>query len=333
MARFAALALAACMPGCTSSPKIEPVPTGRFAVDGFTLPIGSNGHGFDGDLNGDGHGDNQIAQALAALDFSSDVTTHGSDMIAGGAIASSLVLDRGAVFYYGSDGAGAVAMPAKIDKGVITTGRAQPGQAIAVVPIFTDADPSMFALESTDVELVPDGAGGYDVTVHGALEPDAVWNLLQVGLTQMMWADPDAHYDLAKLVDPNRKGTFTAQDLQQNTFLFGLLSPDVNLMNRPMVSFGYGMHVIPCDAGSCVVQPPSDFCHDRVQDHGETGVDCGGNCAACKPATPSCSDGVRDGLETDVDCGWNCTGCDTGRHCYTNLDCFGSFVCNAGTCH
>lgn len=326
----AALAVAA----CTSSSSSPPAPSGRFAVDGFTLPSNHVSWSlYAGDLNGDGNVDNQIGQALVALDFSNDLTTHGSDMIAAGAIASSIVLDHGAVTYYGFDGADATEMPGKVAKGVITTTRAMPGTANIVVPIFADADPTVAELDAIDVQMVPDGGGGYDVEVHGAFDSGAVWTLLQVGLQQMLWADPDAHYDLAKLIDPQRKGAFTAQDLQQNSFLNRLLSPDVNLMERPMVSFGYGMHVIECDAGACTVEPPADPCHDRTQDNGETGVDCGGTCGACKPAAPTCSDGVRDGLETDVDCGWNCSPCDSGRHCYDNLDCFGSFVCSGGTCH
>jgi len=327
MRSLAALALAA----CTSSPSSPPVPSGRFAVDAFTLPSKNAGPDFAGDLNGDGHRENQVGQALAALDFSDDLTTHGPDMIAGGAIASSLVLDHGAVSYFGFDGADAIAMTGKNDKGVITTGRVKPGMAMVVLPIFSDADPTTAELDSVDVQLVPDGAGGYDVTVHGAFDPDAVWVLVQSGLQQMLYADPDAHYPLADLVDPKRVGSFTPQDLQQNSFLFSLLTPDVNL-GMPMVSFGYGMHVIPCDDGACVSAPPADLCHDRVQDNGETGVDCGGTCTACKPAVPSCNDGVRDGLETDVDCGWNCTPCDSGHGCYKDTDCFGSFVCVAGTC-
>jgi hypothetical protein len=332
MRSIAALGAAVAVAACTSSPKAPPVPSGRFAVDSFTMPSQHVGQDFGGDLNGDGHRDNQIGQALAALDFSNDLTTHGGDMIAGGAIASSLVLDLGAVSYFGFDGADAIAMPAKNDAGVITTGRAKPGMAMVVLPIFSDADPTSAQLDSVDVQLVPDGVGGYDVAVHGAFDPDAVWVLVQMGLQQMLFADPDAHYPLADLVDPKRKGSFTPQDLQQNSFLFSLLQPDVNLMGMPMVSFGYAMHVIPCDAGACVTAPPADLCHDRVQDNGETGVDCGGSCAACKPAVPSCTDGVRDGLETDVDCGWNCTGCDSGKRCYKDSDCFGSFVCSGGTC-
>ena len=50
---------------------------------------------------------------------------------------------------------------------------------------------------------------------------------------------------------------------------------------------------------------PAPTCSDKVQNQGETGVDCGGPCAACL----TCFDGIRNGAETGVDCGGPCAAC------------------------
>jgi len=94
-------------------------------------------------------------------------------------------------------------------------------------------------------------------------------------------------------------------------------------------------------------------CHDGIQNHGETGIDCGGPCGAC----PTCSDGIMNGKETGVDCGGPCqpcpdchngikdpleidvdcsptycnNQCNPGQKCNTNIDCT-SFNCQNGIC-
>ncbi len=47
-------------------------------------------------------------------------------------------------------------------------------------------------------------------------------------------------------------------------------------------------------------------CSDRIQNQGETGVDCGGPCKACEA---TCFDGLKNQGETGVDCGGPCEPC------------------------
>jgi hypothetical protein len=165
--------------------------------------------------------------------------------------------------------------------------------------------------------------------VRGAVAPDLLWTVVAAGAVQMILSDPDSHYYFASTIDTNRDGTMTADEVRQSYLVGSLLEPDLTLHGQKMLSLGFAIHAVPCDAGSCSTTPPADHCHDRVQDGDETGLDCGGSCGACKPAVPSCSDGVRDGLETDVDCGWNCGPCAQGKRCADSRDCATGHMCSS----
>ncbi|MBN1386735.1 hypothetical protein JW968_07260 [Candidatus Woesearchaeota archaeon] len=52
----------------------------------------------------------------------------------------------------------------------------------------------------------------------------------------------------------------------------------------------------------CIYEPT---CHDGIQNHGETGIDCGGPCSPC----PTCNDGIHNGAEQGIDCGGPCPPC------------------------
>jgi cellulase/cellobiase CelA1 len=106
----------------------------------------------------------------------------------------------------------------------------------------------------------------------------------------------------------------------------------------------------------CLDQTPvaqDALCSNRVRDHGETDVDCGGPCAPCnddlrcassldcwsrvctggvcqtKPA--ACDDGIKNGTESDIDCGGTCSKCPDEKTCKVNTDCR-SNRCNNGIC-
>jgi hypothetical protein len=344
MRLLAVVLLAACT--STQSPDITGPVTGpvtRFAVDAFRLPHNnSDALQLADDLNGDGALDNDLGMMFNTLLFANDLTPHASDMIAAGAIASSLELQtpdaltaqRAAVRYYGADGEEAIAMDGAIIDGVFTSNRTRttsaPGLAVLHLPVFADADPVIVELDAMELELSPGETGGYDAVLHGLVPADAAWQAVYTGLSQMIAKDPDAHYPLADLVDPGHYGSFTFDELRHNSFFQSLLAPDLSLGGRPMLSLGIGIHVIPCDAGTCVAAPAADACHDRVRDGAETDIDCGGSCGACPVAAPSCSDGVRDGLETDVDCGWNCGPCAIGHGCADERDCAPGSKCTTG---
>jgi hypothetical protein len=170
-----------------------------------------------------------------------------------------------------------------------------------------------------EIDLTPDGSGGYDALVRGAVREDDVFAAVCDGIAQMIYDDPDDHYAFASQI--NVGGWMTCDKIHHDTLVESLLAPDLKIAGESMVSLGFAIHLIPCDSGECAKTTPADPCHDRVQDGDETGIDCGGSCGACPVVPPTCSDGVRDGLETDVDCGWNCGKCELGQHCYSDLDC------------
>jgi hypothetical protein len=132
-----------------------------------------------------------------------------------------------------------------------------------------------------------------------------------------------------------------------NSLIESLLTPDITYDGRRMLSFGFRVHLAPCESGRCA-SAPDDACHDRVKEANETDVDCGGSCdmkcpdsGQCVEATDcdsgtcngttceaaSCTDGVRNGFETDVDCGSACGACAVGKQCYSDSDCGAGHTC------
>src|SRR5207253_946744 len=84
-----------------------------YVVDQFLPPMHiSEARAMGDDLNGDGQVDNQLGMTMSTLATSQDATTHGADMIASGALASSLEIladdplndPTVGVAYYGSVG-------------------------------------------------------------------------------------------------------------------------------------------------------------------------------------------------------------------------------------
>ncbi len=108
-----------------------------------------------------------------------------------------------------------------------------------------------------------------------------------------------------------------------------------------------------CTSSYCVSELCKEaLCDDKVQNGGESAVDCGGICdpcaigVACKMDTDcvtsycsanntcaeaSCTDGVRNGKETDSDCGGDCNKCAKGSSCKLSADCV-TGNCAGGVC-
>lgn len=332
---------------CTSTSPPSPVsgPIARFAVDRITLPASQHDAlAFADDLDGRNGADNELGMVIGTLASQNDLSPYSADVIASGVVASSLTLQADSLdeaaaaraYYYGADGDAADAIDGKIIDGTFASARTrstrEPGGAVLRLPVFLDADPTVVSLQAMEIDLAPDGSGGYDAVVRGGVLPQDLLPAVADGLQQMCAADPDAHYFLIEQVDGNRDGRITADELEQSQYIGPLLAPDLVLFDRDVVSFGFSAHVVPCASGQCVTTPPAHSCHDRVRDGDETGVDCGGSCMPCKPAAPSCSDGIRDGFETDVDCGWNCGPCAAGLHCQGDSDCTTGYACAGDTC-
>jgi hypothetical protein len=378
------LALAACGDG-ESDDVVGPF-TGevhRYVVDSFTFPAsGDEARQLGDDLNGDDTVDNQFGMVVATLTNQHDVTQHAPDMIAAGVLASVVELQADSLAddptvsatLYGAAGDPATATGGTLIDGTFRSNRtrttAVPGGARLRLPIFRDADPTQIDVVGMELDLTPDGHGGFDGRVRGGFLADEVFARAFPGIVQMIEADPTAHRVFTSLIDANQDGVLTLDELRRSTLFASLLAPDVRLFAADgsfspghgsfapdSLSAGFAIHLVPCEAGTCSSGAPADRCHDRILDGDETEVDCGGSCAKCAPgracAIPgdcqsngceagvcraaSCEDGVLDGFEADVDCGGACPArCGAGRRCDFSSDC-ASGACSgnfpdAGTC-
>jgi hypothetical protein len=337
-------------------------PVHRFSIDTMTLPITSDqAQQLGDDLDGDGNVNNQLGVVFSALSSTGDATTHIPDMIASGALASSIEIQANdldhdtsvGVKYYGADGDSATVIGGKLVGGVFVSNRTatthHPGAATLALPVFDAADPLILDLELAELDLTPDGAGGYDGLVRGGIPIDNARAAATIGIGQMISADPVRHLVFSRLFDTDHDGIVQPQEIADSSVVGAFLVADLHAVN--MMSVGFGIHIVPCDTGDCALKPPADTCHDRVLDGDESDVDCGGSCAKCPAASmcrivadcqtagcdaghcraASCSDGIRDGIESDRDCGAinGCALCQTGQVCANSGDC-ASAKCSAG---
>jgi hypothetical protein len=346
--------------GCADEPREADITgpfTGtehRFVIDAFILPqnnVEARQHA--NDLDGDGDADNQIGMLTGTLATFDLLTTHSLAMIGSGSLASSVVIradDLAAdptvsVTYYGADGAAATAVGGRIEGGVFRSNRTRytriPGMATLYLPVFVDADPSVVTLIGMELDLVPDGAGGYDGIVRGGLRPADALAATHTGLAQLIAAEPQGHRTMLDMLDANRDYDLTLDEVRTNSFIGALFTPDLELFGGPALSVGIGVHLRPCPSGRCEDAAHAPTCFDRTRNGDETDVDCGGSCRACATAqqcsvasdcdsgtcsggicgAPSCSDGVRNGFETAIDCGGPCGACPLGARCWGNTDC------------
>jgi hypothetical protein len=335
-------------------------PTHRFVVDGFTLPrSNTDARAFGADLDGDRNVDNQLGMVLGTLASFELTTSHAAAIIASGAIASSVTVqaddledDRTVkVSYLGADGAPAVHVGGRLENGAFVSNRTAttrvPGSALLHLPVFVDADPSVVPVFGMQLELAPDGAGGYDGLLQGVMRGDDVLRAVTRGLGQLVSARPRAHRMMMALLDGDGDWTLTDDEIATNMLIISLLTPEVTFDGEEVLAIGFGFHLRPCAGGSCQdATEPS--CFDRVRNGDETDVDCGGSCGRCAAglvctqasdcdsracttsgtcAAPTCSDSIRDGFESDVDCGGPCGGCTLGQLCWNGEDCGDGLRC------
>jgi hypothetical protein len=314
-------------------------PTHRFVVDRIDLPKTNNdARAMGGDVNGDRTVDNQLGMVISTLNSQGDVTTHGPDMIAAGAIASSIEIvaddlqndETVAVIYHGADGDAAVAVAGELTDGWFRTTQTKSssrlGRASVKLPVYLDADPVNLDVEYLEISLQPDGAGGFDGYLHGAVDPAMAKRAAYLGAKQMIDSNPAEHVTFMLLIDDRpHDWTMTEDEWNKNGIIVSFFEPDVTIRDREMLSVGFRVHLRACD-GECALPPPVDRCSDRVIDQDETDVDCGGaTCHAC--SSPSCTNGIKDGFESEIDCGANCNGCALGEHCYDDDDCPAGRTC------
>jgi hypothetical protein len=342
---------------CTSGNEIAGPfdgPIQRFAVDRITLPSdNASAMAMGDDLTGSGTIDNDLGMVLGELALQNDLDTHAADVIASGTIASFVELQTAGegstdadVTYYGFTGAPAVAAGGKLVAGAFASNLTRdtdvPGAALLALPVFPESAPSLVPLHAMEIELTPDGSGGFNAAIRGGVPAGELSPVAARGLLQMIADDPVDHDALARALDTANDHTLTGIGVETNGLVESLIAPDVTLFGEQDLSFGFVVHLVPCPTGNCALATPADTCADGVKDGDETGVDCGGSCALacgggavcrvdgdcqsqqCNAGTclaPGCSDGILDGLESDVDCGWSCAGCAPGKQCFEDSDC------------
>jgi hypothetical protein len=216
-----------------------------------------------------------------------------------------------------------------------------------------------------EVELAPDGAGGYDATVRGGLRQQPARDAAYARLRQMFVTEPQRHRAFLRAVDTDRDGEMSAAELDASVIAF-LVTADIQLFDGDRyaprfrdaqpdsVSLAIGLHLAACPEGRCTAAAPPNLCRDRIVDGDETDVDCGGSCGAtckdtgpqqtCKVAgdcvsgvcsgnplvcqPPTCTDTVKNGSETGPDCGGaQCVG--LGKTCGVGVACGANADCTS----
>lgn len=341
--------LAACTPTPISNDVVGPFTgaTHRFVIDRFDLPRDNeHARALGDDLDGDGVVDNALGVVLGTLSTQGDTTSHGDDMIAAGSLTSVVEIQADdlagdasvGVWYFGAAGAPATPVGGSMENGVIVSNRTRStevwGAAVLRLPVFANADPSAVELIGMQMELTPDGIGGYDGFVQGAVRQPVAMKASYDGVIQMLAAKPQSHTGLWSVLDLDRDGIVTVAEFGSDRGLMSsLLATDLRLPfgapDEDLLSLGFGIHLVPCESGRCAPQSPIDRCFDRVIDSDESDTDCGGSCGdcpagglcrtgadcqsggceggICRPST--CSDGLLNQFEDGVDCGGSCAEC------------------------
>jgi hypothetical protein len=350
-------ALAACgSPSHTDDDVTGPFtgPVQRFVVDELVAPNTQAGaRALAADLDGDGAPDNQGGSTLAGLYLLGDGAADPADQIATGALASFVLVqaddpltdDTVAVTYLGIDGAAATVVGGQFVDGVFQPNRLAhtrvPGAALVRIPAFADIDPIDLPAAALEIDLTPDGRGGYNGIVHAGLRIDDVRLIAADGMLRMVEQDPQGHLTFFNFANRNFDGMLTLDEVLDDTSFQSLVLADIDLFDgdtyaprsdgdEDSMALAYRIHLRPCPTGDCALAPPRFTCLDRVLDGSETDLDCGGadgdcircpaaaHCTAdtdcqtarCQPdgtcAAPTCSDGIRDGFENGVDTGGGC---------------------------
>lgn len=361
MLRLAALALL--LAACGGDSDVVGPFTGtvqRFTIDRFDLPLNNtDAREFADDLDGDDHADNQLGMVIGTLNAYGNVTKHSTDMIASGALASFVEIQVDdlqndptvGVWYYGAEGEAATPMGGTLENGVFRSNRAattkHPGTATLHLPVLVDIDPTLLDTGGMQIDLTPDGHGGYDGLVRGLVPLAVAREQAYAAIMAMLAAQPQDHRWFWVVVDLDRDGNIPFEEIYRDrTVMVSLLTPDID----GAISLGFRIHLSPAGTPLPAI---ADRCFDRIHDGSETGIDCGGECVPCGAdqacsvpddcqsgtcltghcTKPSCSDGQLSGFESDVDCGGPCPGCLTGKRCEFVYECAETLRCaSSGTC-
>jgi hypothetical protein len=338
--------------------------THRFVIDRYTLPTTNAQAGQLGDdLDGNGTTDNEIGIIFDTLSGQGDLTKSASSMAAVGLLPSAVMIqadtlvddDSVGVSYIGRPGDTSVPVGGQFVGGVFSSNRTASSthgaEGTLVLPVFVDADPTGFVLDRGEIDLTPDSTG-YTGLIRGEIASDVALKAAATSMQQMVMSNPQDHAPFGSLLDGNKDGRVTVDEVAQSSLIAALLAPDLKRDGATFLSIGFGVHLIPCDTGTCLPTTIADGCHDRVLDGDETDVDCGGSCRACgfdatcvvasdcqtgacdagTCAAPTCSDGIQDGFEQGVDCGDNQCGFCAGQDCGMDAACHSNKCSGTGKC-
>ncbi len=337
----------------------------RYQIDDIRLPRTTAEAGDYGIRVNDVDRYNQLGSVCATLAGFDDLVT-ARDVIGSGVVQSLLEIQADdlvndetvAISYLGRDGDAATPVGARFHYGVATSNHQATsthlGEAFVRLPIFIDAAPTEITMSGLEIDLEPDLAGGYTGTVRGGVSPDDAFEATYLGMSEMFATNHPGHRSLRYIIDADHDGVITRSEITNNSLIKSLLAPDLVLAGGDAVSFAFRVHLRDCDlAPGCAPVPVVDTCHDRVLDHGETDLDCGGSCAPCSAGkrcgqgadcdsttcagetctAPTCSDGLVDGFESDIDCGGTCDArCARGKLCIEAGDCASSVCTPQGVC-
>jgi hypothetical protein len=278
--------------------------TRRFVIDAIQVPRESTeASQLAADLDGDGGPENQFGNVTGVLATTNDLTPHGADMIASGALASIVSIqaddlandDSVGVAYIGADGSPATVAGGRFIDGAFMSNRTRetraPGRALVRLPIYVNADPLALEIEGMEIELHPDG-DGYTGIVRGGLDEDAARQAAFLGLVQMFETEPERHLVFGRGIDKDHDDVITRAEVDDSVIAL-LVTADIDLFDgeryapKPAsttpdsLSIAFGIHLTPCAAGRCSTATPANTCRDRVRDGDETDIDCGGSCQPC----------------------------------------------------
>jgi hypothetical protein len=346
-------------------------PIHRFAADVVAVPIDSaDASAIAGDLDGDGKADNRLGAVATILASTMDLSLDGPDMIASGALASSVELQADdltddatvGVRLLGADGAAAVAAGGRLVAGAFHSNRTRetsaPGTATVRLPVYTNADPLIVELDGLELDLDSDGAGGFTGIVRGGIPAGQASTAAFLGLVQMITDEPQRHIPFARLIDMNHDGQITQDEVDASVigllvapdlqlFDHGTFAPHPNSAMKDSLSVAFHVHLVPCASGACASGAPANACRDRLRDGDETDVDCGGSCQPCQAAaacavagdcqTGACDVGhcraptCSDGLRDGLESDVDCG--DSCGVCQLGQACAASADCATGKCN
>lgn len=325
----------------------------RFYVTGLMLPQQRSDYAVD--LNGDGTVDNQLGNIDGSIAGELVENQHVDEIVAAdrAPMIVELVTDDAALredatvgvrWVDGSDAGDQLG--ARLHEGTVTSNPVipTPTRASVRLPLLASADASTLALDHYQLQLAPDGSGGFVGQLNGTIVAADAVNEIGPQLIQMVRnARPPS---FIRWFDTNRDGTITLDEVAGYWVIKSLASADVQVgvpsnENKDDLSIGFMFTLAPCADDACTRPTPAPSCFDRVRNGDESDVDCGGSCgpcvggSACVQASdcdaracdgglcraPSCSDAIRDGFEIDVDCGDGCSPCVDGAHCGDDVDC------------